>query len=102
MNTDDPRLANVDSGLALTGYQLGQTGIEIAETIVTTRIWALLHVRAGRLVDPASFPTYGPDASEECAARRIVADLLDAGWRPPDTECLDLPNDVNWPPKESA
>lgn len=90
MNADDPRMANVECGLALTGYAHGDDGIQIAEQIVTTRIWALLHVRDGRAQNPAAFPTYGPDASEECAARRIVACLLDAGWRPPDTDCLNV------------
>lgn len=90
MNAEDPRLADVECGLALTGYAHGLDGIQIAEQIVATRIWALLHVRAGREQDPASFPTYGPDVSEECAARRIVACLLDAGWRPPDAECFNV------------
>lgn len=92
MDANDPRMTNVECGLARTGYRYGQNGIQIAETIATTRIWALLNVRAGRAIDPNSFPTYGPDASEECAARRIVADLLDAGWRPPDDDCLELPD----------
>ncbi|MGW4043011.1 hypothetical protein [Streptomyces sp. NPDC004721] len=92
MKPDDPRMANVECGLARTSYRYGRDGVEIAEGIITTRIWALLHVRAGRAQNPDAFPTYGPDASEECAARRIVADLLDAGWRPPDTDCLDLPD----------
>ncbi|HZX37954.1 MAG TPA: hypothetical protein VFF37_06400 [Streptomyces sp.] len=90
MNADDPRMANVECGLALTSYEFGHDGIHIAEQIVTTRIWALLQVRAGRAQNPGAFPTYGPDDSEECAARRIVACLLDAGWRPPDADCLDL------------
>ncbi|MFI2078609.1 hypothetical protein [Streptomyces triculaminicus] len=91
MNPDDPRMDNVECGLARAGYKYGQNGLEIAERIVNTRIWALLEVRAGRALNPEAFPAYGPDASAECAARRIVACLLDAGWRPPDTECLNLP-----------
>lgn len=91
MRPDDPRLTQVDCELARHQYVHGQSGIEIAEVIVTTRVWALLHVQAGRALDPAAFPTYGPDASIECAARRIVANLLDAGWRPPDADCLDQP-----------
>ncbi|MBB5118710.1 hypothetical protein AF335_06160 [Streptomyces eurocidicus] len=91
MNPDDPRMDNVECDLAQTSYAHGQNGLQIAEQIITTRIWALLHVRAGRAQDPDAFPAYGPDASEACAARRIVACLIDAGWRPPDTECLNLP-----------
>lgn len=92
MNADDPRMNDVACELARHQYAQGTSGLEIAETIITTRIWSLLHVRTGRATDPAAFPTYGPDDSAECAARRIVANLLDAGWRPPDTECLDLPS----------
>ncbi|WP_138964239.1 hypothetical protein [Streptomyces sp. YIM 121038] len=83
-------MTNVECPLARTGYAHGQTGLKIAEDIVTTRIWALLEVRAARAESPDSFPTYGPDDSAECAARRIVACLLDAGWRPPDADCLAL------------
>jgi hypothetical protein len=38
-----------------------------------------------------AFPGYGEGTPGE-TARRIVARLLDAGWRPPDAECLDLPD----------
>lgn len=98
MNADDPRFATVDCELARHQYAEGVTGIEIAETIATTHIWALLHVVAGRAQNPDAFPTYGPDASAECAARRIIANLLDAGWRPPDADCLTLPATPDSPP----
>lgn len=91
MKPDDPRMAAVECVLARHRYAKGDDGLKIAEAIVTTRIWALLEVRAGRATNPGAFPAYGPDDSAECAARRIVACLLDAGWRPPDTECLDAP-----------
>ena len=90
MTADDPRLADVDCELARHQYAHGVTGIEIAETIATTQIWALLNVLAGRAQNPDAFPTYGPDATEECAARRIIANLLDAGWRPPDADYLNV------------
>lgn len=90
MNADDPRMANVECGIARIGYQHGQNGIEIAEGWIVSCLDALIAVRDGRANDPRSFPGYGEGTTEE-AARRIVARLLDAGWRPPDADCLDLP-----------
>ncbi|MFE9391647.1 hypothetical protein [Streptomyces sp. NPDC006784] len=90
MNHDDPRMANVECGIARLGYQHGKTGIEIAEQWIVAHLDALLSVTTGRTADPAAFPDFG-DGSKEETARRIVARLLDAGWRPADTECLDLP-----------
>ncbi|WP_329616423.1 hypothetical protein OG244_28250 [Streptomyces brevispora] len=90
MNADDPRMANVECAIARIGYQHGKTGIEIAEGWIVPYIDALIAVRDGRADNPQAFPGYGEGTSEE-AARRIVARLLDAGWRPPDADCLDLP-----------
>ncbi|MFJ7999025.1 hypothetical protein ACIQ7D_18020 [Streptomyces sp. NPDC096310] len=90
MKADDPRMANVDCAIARIGYQHGQTGIEIAEQWIVSHVEAILAVREGRAINPMAFPGYGDGTAEE-TARRIVARLLDAGWRPPDSECLDLP-----------
>ena len=92
MNRDDPRMTNVECGLARMSYAHGRNGVEIAEIIATTGIWVLLDVRAARALDPTAFSAYGPDDSAEAAARRIIANLLDAGWRPADADCLDLPD----------
>lgn len=91
MEPNDPRMDDVHCGIAKYQYGLGSNGLKIAEGVIEAHISALLDVRAGRELNPDAFPTYGPDASAECAARRIVACLLDAGWRPPDAECLELP-----------
>ncbi|MFI8119098.1 hypothetical protein ACIF8Q_07280 [Streptomyces albidoflavus] len=93
MNADDPRMARVDCDIARLGYADGQTGIEIAEQWVVVHLDALLAVTAGRARDPRSFPGFGDGSSQE-TARRIIARLLDAGWRPPDTDCLDLPEET--------
>ena len=90
MDATDPRMQIVDCAIARVGYEHGRTGIEIAEQWIVAGIDALLAVREGRAKNPMAFPGYGDGTTEE-AARRIVARLLDAGWRPPDTECLDLP-----------
>ena len=91
MNTDDPRMALVDCDLARMNYESGQTGIEIAEKWIVNHIDALHAVRGSRALDPTTFPGFGDGTSEE-TARRILARLLDAGWRPPDSECLNLPD----------
>jgi hypothetical protein len=76
--------------LARLHYGAGQNGIEIAEGWATAGVSAVLAVQEGRAKNPMAFPGYGTGTAEE-AARRIIARLLDAGWRPPDAECLDLP-----------
>lgn len=90
MNLDDPRMETVDCAIARVGYEHGKTGIQIAEQWIVAHLDALLAVTDGRTKNPMAFPGFGDGTSEE-TARRIVARLIDAGWRPPDTECLDLP-----------
>lgn len=72
-------------------YEAGKNGIEIGEGWATACVSAVLAVQDGRAKNPMAFSGYGDGTAEE-AARRIIARLLDAGWRPPDTECLDLPD----------
>ena len=90
MDANDPRMRLVDCEIARARYEAGDTGVEIAEGWATAAVYAVLAVHDGRAKDPRSFPGVGDGTPEE-TARRIVARLLDAGWRPPDAECLDLP-----------
>jgi hypothetical protein len=90
MKADDPRMELVVCELARLHYEAGQDGIEIGEGWATAGVSAVLAVQEGRAENPMAFPGYGTGTAEE-AARRIIARLLDAGWRPPDAECLDLP-----------
>lgn len=92
MNADDPRMNDVVCAIARIGYAHGKTGIEIAEQWIVAHLDALLAVTAGRADNPMAFPGFGEGTSEE-TARRIVARLIDAGWRPPDIECLSLPEE---------
>jgi hypothetical protein len=68
--------------LAAAAYAHGGDPIDVA----VKRIAMLLEVRdqvlRGRKENPASFPVFGP-ADEVVIGRRVVASLLDAGWRPP-------------------
>lgn len=90
MKPDDPRMASVECPLAQHDYANGMNGLEIAESWITACLHAVFTVRETRAKNPRTFPDYG-DASPEESSRRIMARLLDAGWRPPDTESLDLP-----------
>lgn len=90
MNPDDSRMQSVECAIARMSYEHGKTGIEIAEQWIVSHIDALLAVTEGRAQNPMAFPGFGDGTSEE-TARRIVARLIDAGWRPADTECLNLP-----------
>ncbi|WPR52793.1 hypothetical protein SJI45_18830 [Streptomyces sp. S399] len=85
-------MARVECGIARLSYKQGKTGVEIAEQWIVVHLDALLDVTASRAQDPKSFPDFGTGSSQE-SARRIIARLLDAGWRPPDTDCLDLPQE---------
>ncbi|GGX49259.1 hypothetical protein [Streptomyces noursei] len=90
MDHNDPRMILVDCNIARMRYEVGESGIEIAEGWATAAVYAVLAVQEGRAKDPRAFPGFGDGTPEE-TARRIIARLLDAGWRPPDAECLDLP-----------
>lgn len=90
MKASDPRMDLVVCEFTRMHYEGGQNGIEIAEGWIVACVSAVLAVQKGRAEDPMAFPGYGDGTPEE-TARRIIARLLDAGWRPPDAECLDLP-----------
>lgn len=81
----------VDCVVAQSMYEDGRSGIDVAEMWISSVVAALIEVQNARAVNPAAHPQFGPEATPHVAARRIIARLLDAGWRPPDSECLDLP-----------
>ncbi|MDI9885949.1 hypothetical protein QMZ92_16570 [Streptomyces sp. HNM0645] len=72
-------------------YDEGRTGLDVAEMWISSIVGALIEVQNARVLHPGACPQFGPEATPHVAARRIVARLLDAGWRPPDADCLDLP-----------
>ncbi|BCM70908.1 MULTISPECIES: hypothetical protein [Streptomyces] len=90
MDATDPRMNLIACEIDRMHYENGQTGLQIAEQWIVSHINALLAVTEARAQDPRTYPGFGDGTTEE-TARRIVARLLDAGWRPPDTECLDVP-----------
>lgn len=78
----------VDCELAKVFYREGRDGLDIAEMWISSIVGALIEVQNARAVRPDACPQFGPEATPHVAARRIIARLLDAGWRPADPECL--------------
>jgi hypothetical protein len=73
-------------------YEQGQDGLQIAEVIIACNIASLITVQNGRADDPASYPGYPAEAAPHVSARMIIAQLINAGWRPPDVESLAAPH----------
>jgi hypothetical protein len=81
-------MERVDCELAKVFYAEGRDGLDIAEMWISSVIGALIEVQNARATRPDACPQFGPEATPHVAARRIIARLLDAGWRPADPECL--------------
>jgi hypothetical protein len=71
-------------------YSEGRNGLDIAELWISAVIAGLIETQNARALDPNAVPTWGPETTPHFAARRVIARLLDAGWRPPDADCLNL------------
>lgn len=72
-------------GLPAYQYEIGQDPIDVAIGIAETQLFCRDQVLAGRAESPAAFPAYGSDEAG-AIARRIVGDLMGAGWKPPTAE----------------
>lgn len=81
---DDQVAEDIDA-LAAAAYAHGQDSIDVAVGRVATLIEVRDEVMRGRQEEPRSFPGFGP-TDKDVIGRRVVASLLDAGWRPPDDE----------------
>lgn len=68
--------------LAAAEYAHGGDPIDVAVKGIAMLIEVRDKVLGGRKENPASFPGFG-STDEVVIGRRIVASLLDAGWRPP-------------------
>jgi hypothetical protein len=84
----------VDCHLAKLLYAEGRDGLDIAEMWISNMIAALIEVQNARHTNPDACPQFGPEATPHVAARRIIARLLDAGWRPADPDCLTKPTRI--------
>jgi hypothetical protein len=72
------------STLALYAYYLGRPPLDWAEKQVDVLIRVHQEVIAARAEDPGTFPGYCIELTTGALARRIIGELLDAGWTPPD------------------
>lgn len=71
------------SAIATWAYAQDHDPIGYAEGLVNDLIEVHLTVAAARLDDPAAFPGYCIEPGIEPLARRILGELLDAGWTMP-------------------
>ena len=70
--------------LASFAYDNGQDAITYAEQVIVIQLDVRSTVYVHRLENPDAFPLYGPDLTLAAVARRIIGELLDAGWTPPE------------------
>lgn len=73
----------VDDGLSLWAYANGEDPLDHAVSRAAIEIEVAGEVTAARRHDPRTFPAYGATPTPETTARKIIARLLDAGWKPP-------------------
>ncbi len=71
------------SALARLSYDMGIDPIDYAEHQIQILIEVHAAIAVSRAVAPETLPGFSPDLSLEALARRILGDLLDAGWQSP-------------------
>jgi len=71
------------NALARISYESGVDPIDFAEGDVAMLIEAHARVAVTRIFEPGSFPGYSVEMTIDALARRILGNLLDAGWQPP-------------------
>ena len=72
------------SALDRYAYEHGHHPLDWAEYVVGSLIDVHLTVVGDRLDDPDSWPGYTIEPTIEALASRILGELLDAGWTPPE------------------
>jgi hypothetical protein len=71
--------------LARFAYDNGQDPIDYAaHSVIGSHISAHFTILAARMENPAAFPGYVLDLTTAALSRRILGDLMDAGWTPPE------------------
>jgi hypothetical protein len=76
-------MSDIDA-MAKFAYDHGTSPLDWAERHVNDLIDVHITVWSSRLQDPATFPAYSLDLTTEALARRILGELLDAGWTIPE------------------
>lgn len=71
------------NALARISYESGIDPIDYAEGQILLLMKAHGRVMLARTLNPAAFPGFGIELTPEALARRIIGNLLDAGWTAP-------------------
>ncbi|MGI5182239.1 hypothetical protein ACQEVZ_38695 [Dactylosporangium sp. CA-152071] len=77
--------------IARLAYAEGTSPIDWAINLAFWQIEVRTDVVASRQRDPNAYPSYHLALDDQAVARRIIGNLLDAGWTPPDTPTQDTP-----------
>src|SRR4051794_13245746 len=80
-----PSMAEDIDALAAAAYAHGQDAIDVAVERVAEMIEVRGTVMKSREESPGTFPVFG-STDTTAIGRRVVASLLNAGWRPPTDE----------------
>lgn len=72
-----------DSAIARAAYEAGTDPVDWAVTLAETQIDASAVILATRQWKPDAYPLFRGELTPGAIARRIIGDLLDAGWTPP-------------------
>lgn len=69
-------------------YRSGTDPIEYAVTVACMQIEAANEIRAARARRPDAYPVFKGSLSDDATARRVVAELMNAGWTPPSEDAI--------------
>ena len=69
-------------------YDSGTDPIEYAVELARVQIETSNDIRTARIYSPNAYPIFLGSLGDDAVARRVIAQLLDAGWTPPDPEQL--------------
>lgn len=70
---------------ARAAYTEGVSPIEYAVQLAWTQMEVQAEVLVSRIDNPQAYPGYLLPLDSDAVARRIIGELLDAGWSPPHT-----------------
>lgn len=77
-------MTTIDCALARTAYGEGEDPIDHAIFIAQTCIEVRDTISVARAAEPNAFPIFKLSLETDAVARRIIGQLLDAGWIPPE------------------
>ncbi|WP_262015646.1 hypothetical protein [Micromonospora sp. Mcm103] len=72
------------SSLGHAAYAAGISPIEWAVRLARAQLEVQAEVLGSRATDPDAYPGYLLPLTDDAVARRIVGELLNAGWNPPE------------------